>query len=169
MNLTQSKWMRALAWFTVYVIVCGSFYAIFGVLSLVYSVFQTRLMENILLWFSIGVPVVLMLIGFVSLLPFAEYAYTRQGALNPAIAREAYQATQRRRPEKKGLGILLGLAGLTIVVGINPWSILSLLLLLLTGPTPAITIEIVLLILLFTLYRRQLKQYIDQEDKRETD
>lgn len=169
MHLTQSKWMRILAWLTIYLIVCGSFYAIFGVLLLVYSVFQTGLMENILLWFSVGVPFVLMLIGVVSLLPFAEYAYARQGALNPAIARDSFQAMQRRKPEKKGLGVLLGLAGLTIVFGVTPWGILLLLLHFLVGSAPAVTIEIVLLILLFRLCSRQLRQYITEVDKIETD
>ncbi|MEM1552713.1 MAG: hypothetical protein QXH03_08620 [Candidatus Bathyarchaeia archaeon] len=58
---------------------------------------------------------VLLGIGFVSLLPFSEYRYIRGGALNPVIAREGMRHIRAGRDPKR-MGIILGFVGFTLLL-----------------------------------------------------
>jgi len=158
--MSASTGMAILAWFCIYLIVTCVFSTCYAVLAFIYEVFPTELMKNLLFLFSLGVPVVLMGIGVVSALPLSEYAYMRQAGRNPAIARETVRH-QKRKPEKRELGIVLGVVGITTAFGISPWQGFFFLLEPLLG-IPTITILMVaFLMLLVRIYRKSLNQYVE--------
>ena len=68
-----------------------------------------------LYWILLGEGLLLIFIGIASGLSTSEYAYIRQGAINPLVMREGMEH-YRRGPEKRGMGILLGAVGLTIIL-----------------------------------------------------
>jgi len=70
--------------------------------------------SNILYWVMLGEGLLLIFIGFASGLSTSEYAYVRQGAINPTIMRASMEHFKRGQ-EKREMGILLGLVGLTII------------------------------------------------------
>ncbi|MEM2102140.1 MAG: hypothetical protein QXM22_01340 [Candidatus Bathyarchaeia archaeon] len=70
--------------------------------------------HNILYWVMLGEGLILIFIGFASGLSTSEYAYVRQGAINPTVMRAGMEHF-RRGHEQRGTGVLLGLVGLTII------------------------------------------------------
>jgi len=114
-------------------------------------------MSNLSQWFTLGTPIVLMLIGLVSLLPIstAEVGYIRQARTNPAMARESLQEAQRPRNQKKGVGLLLAIAGITLLIGTTPWNVYVLPFNLLGIPVATLVAEISLLILVIMLYKKR--------------
>jgi hypothetical protein len=70
--------------------------------------------SNMLYWVLLGEGLLLVFIGIASGLSTSEYAYIRQGAINP-LAMRAGMEHFKRGPEKRGMGILLGIVGLTII------------------------------------------------------
>jgi uncharacterized membrane protein YkgB len=114
---------------------------------------------NSLFFIYTGVLLILIGIGIVSLLPLSEYAYMRQAGLNPPIAREIPKH-QRRKRERRELGILLGIVGITTILGINPFSSLFALLSSLLGMPTVTLLMAAALILLIIAYRRKLHHYI---------
>jgi len=107
-------------WFCIYLIVTGTYAALLSITVTIDSLFSSTLTRTILGIVNFGVPIVFMGIGVVSILPFSEYSYTKQAGTNPVIAREIVQH-MRRKPEKKELGILVGLAGLAVILRFDPW------------------------------------------------
>jgi len=154
-----STGVKVLAWFCAYLIITCCVSIVFAVLAFVYSVFPTWFTSNLLTVFSIGVPFALLLVGFVSLLPFSEYAYLRQSGTNPAIAREGLRERERK-PRKKGWGVVLGIVGITLLLGLNPWSVLLILLSPLLGIPVIALLLTAALILLVIVFRKRLYTYI---------
>ncbi|MEM2990747.1 MAG: hypothetical protein QXQ02_06140 [Halobacteria archaeon] len=68
---------------------------------------------------AIGVPLILIGIGLVSLLPLSEYFYMRGGGINPAIARESAKHQKRKR-ENRTWGLMMGIVGFTSLFMISP-------------------------------------------------
>jgi len=85
---------------------------IFG--AWLYAILARVNFSNILYWFLLGAGLLLIFIGFASGLSTSEYAYIRRGAINPTVMR-ADMEHFRRGPEKRGMDMLLGLVGLTII------------------------------------------------------
>lgn len=148
---------KLLAWLTLYLIITCSLSTVFAILALVYAIFPTQLFEKLLLFFSIGAPLILIGIGIASLLPLSEYAYIRQAGINPAIAREGLRH-QRRKREKRELGILLGITGITSLLGIDPWHIFLFFLMPRLGMPIVTSLMAATLVLLTTIYKIQLRQ-----------
>jgi len=149
------------AWFVVYLIITGSLSTAFAASALIYTFFPTKLIEDLLYLFSKGIPLILMGIGIVSLLPLSEYTYTRQAGTNPLIARESVKHQKRKR-EKRELGILLGIAGMTSILGIDPWNTLFF---LLSPPLgiPTVTLLMATTLTLLTIaYRKKMKSNLSQ-------
>lgn len=151
---------KLLAWFVVYLIVACGFSTVFAVLTLVHIVYPSEMTENMLFLFSMGGSFVLLGIGVASAMPLSEYAYMRKAGINPAIARESIQH-QRRTPEKRDLGIVLGIVGITCVFGVNPWQSLFFLVGSSVGVPMVTIIMVASLILLVQLYRKQFQQYLE--------
>ena len=150
---------KVLAWFSAYLIVTGSYSLVFALLVFIQNTFPSAFLENLLFLFSLITPLILIGIGIVSLIPISEYAYTREGSKNPAIARQAVTCS-RRKPKKGELGILLGIAGLTLVFRIDPWQIFFFSIAPLINMLIVIAIMAVALGSLITIYRKQLHKYI---------
>lgn len=157
-----STFKEFLGWVCLYVVVTGIYYVVLEVLFLMNAVFPSGLMSNLLQWFTFGAPIVLMLIGLVSLLPIstAEVGYIRQARTNPAMARESLQEAQRPRNEKRGVGLLLAIAGITLLIGTTPWNVYVLPFNLLGTPVATFVAEISLLILVIMLYKKRLGKYV---------
>jgi hypothetical protein len=77
------------------------------------TVFHARF-STTLYWALLGEGLLLIFIGIASGLSTSEYVYIRQGAINPLVMREGMEHF-KRGPEKRGMGILLGVVGLTII------------------------------------------------------
>jgi hypothetical protein len=80
-----------------------------------YATLVRRRFSSTLYWVLLGEGLLLMFIGIASGLSTSEYAYIRQGAINPLVMREGMEH-YRREPEKRGMGILLGVVGITIIL-----------------------------------------------------
>jgi hypothetical protein len=91
--------------------------------------------------------------------PLSEYAYMRQGGRNPTIARESVRH-QRRKPEKKDFGVLLGVAGLTSFFKISPWDLFFFQAEPILGLSIVAFLMIALLALLALIYKRKFRKYI---------
>jgi hypothetical protein len=143
----------------VYLILTGSLSTVNSMLAFLYVLFPTSLLETLITVFTFAAPLVLMGIGITSILPLSEYAYMKQGGTNPVIARESLRH-QKRRPEKKDFGVLIGIAGLTCFLRITPWDLF--LLYAWSRPASAVipAFMLTLLILLTIFYRRKLRTYI---------
>jgi hypothetical protein len=156
---TSFPFGKIIAWFCVYLIVTGSVSTIFAVLASIYSLFPTTLLETVLTLFYLATPLVLMAMGIASILPLSEYAYMRQGGINPTIARESVRH-QKRKTEKKDFGVLLGVAGLTSFFKISPWDVFF----LQAEPTLGLSIVAFLMIaslaLLALIYKKRFRRYI---------
>jgi hypothetical protein len=135
-----------LDWFCVYLLVTGFYSAIFSVAVMIHLLFSSALTETMLGIVGFGFPIVFMGIGVVSLLPLSEYRYMKQAGINPAIARESVQS-MRRKPEKKELGILVGLVGLAIVFRFDPW----LAFFFLVSPFVGVTVTTILIIVVLSI------------------
>jgi len=150
---------KIIAWLCVYLIVTGSVSTTFAVLASIYYLFPTTLLDTILTLFYFAAPLVLMAMGIASILPLSEYAYMRQGGRNPTIARESVRH-QKRKPEKKDFGVLLGVAGLTSFFKISPWDLFF----FQAEPTLGLSIVAFLMIaslaLLALIYKRKFRKYI---------
>jgi hypothetical protein len=144
---------RVLALFCIYLIATGVFSTGFAILTLVYALFPTPLINNFLRLFEIIVPLILLGIGMASLLPISEHAYTRQAAINPAMARESMRQ-RKGKPEKRELGILMGIVGITIVLRINPWEGFFFFILPLWGIPIVTVLMVITLILIIMLYKK---------------
>ena len=116
----KTLFAKMLDWLYVYLLVTGTYTALFSVTVMIHLLFSSALTGTMRDIVGFGVPIVFMGIGVVSLLPLSEYRYMKQAGINPAIARESVQS-MRRKPEKKELGILVGLAGLAVVFRFDPW------------------------------------------------
>ena len=103
--------LRVLAWFSLYSTVTAVPPVLFGVLIVAIQSVNPSLADSITLFLFLFA-IALILIGGVSLLPFARYAYTRGAALNPPIAMESMEEPTRKYPETKALGLLIGYVGL---------------------------------------------------------
>ena len=150
---------KIIAWFCVYLIVTGSVSAIFAVLASIHSLYPTALLDTVLALFYFAAPLVLMAMGIASILPLSEYAYMRQGGINPTIARESVRH-QRRKPEKKDFGVLLGVAGLPSFFKISPWDLFFFQAEPILGLSIVAFLMIALLALLALIYKRKFRKYI---------
>ncbi len=158
--LVRTKWMRIFKWIVEFLIICGSGRVLQGSVFVIYSFYPTSTMEGLLFWFYIGVPVALIFIGIANLLHIADIRYMRQGALNPAIARDSYQDSSRGRNQKGQIGILFGLSGLALFFGFAP-STLFYPLHLSSSEIVAFSGDIVLLLLFVMLYMKMLRKNIE--------
>jgi len=155
---------KILALFEIYLITLCSLTAAFAILALAYYVFPASFLDRLLYLFPYGAPLILICMGIVSLIPLSEFFYLRKGGINPAIAKDIETARRRGR-EKKELGMLLGIAGLTAMMGLNPWDILfSSLQSTLNTPAAAL-LMIAILAMLAMLYMRLLREYTQKEAK----
>ncbi|MEM2917333.1 MAG: hypothetical protein QXN63_03135 [Candidatus Bathyarchaeia archaeon] len=145
---------KALRWFMLFLIIACGLSAGFSILVFIQDVFPTKLVEYLLFLFPWAVPLIMISIGIVSLLPFSEYAYTRQAGINPAVARES-MAHQSREQEKRELGLLLGIVGFISILGMNPWHLFYSLIIPFLGAGGAAVLMIFALLLLIEAYRRQ--------------
>ncbi|MEM3580487.1 MAG: hypothetical protein QXH40_00605 [Candidatus Bathyarchaeia archaeon] len=83
--------------------------------ALIYAAIMNKPLSGTIRGALIIGALVLIGIGFVSLLPFSEYRYIRGGALNPAIAREGMRHIRAGRDPKR-MGIILGFVGFTLLL-----------------------------------------------------
>jgi hypothetical protein len=150
---------KILAWICLYLVVAWSLPTISAILESANAVFRNELFTRLLFISYIVLPLVLAGVGIVSLLPLSEYAYMREGGINPPIARESL-SHQKRGPEKKEFGILLGIVGLTTVVGMNPGLALFFFIAPLIGVLASAVLMVSLFILIVTLYMKKLRQNI---------
>jgi len=111
---------------------------------------------------ALGVPVVLILIGITSILPLAEYAYIRQGNINPAIARDSQRAYEEWKREKRQTGLMILISAIIVLI-FNPWSILvgALLSPSLNNTLAPAFINAVVTILNVAVYRKWLQKHVD--------
>jgi hypothetical protein len=156
--------MKTLGWFCTYLIVLCAYTTIFTLLISVYALFPSSPLSSVLTIYSIGVRVGFLVVGIGTLLPLARYAYTRQAGTNPAIARESFEEIRqgKEESEKKALGLILGIVGITLFFPIDPWMYLFESL----APYNAayyplsILVDAISLILLVAIYERKLKQHV---------
>jgi len=150
---------KAIAWLSVYLIISGFLSTVSAMLVLVLTFYPGEVLQSLTGLFALVAPVVLMGIGIVSILPFSEYAYMRQAGINPAIARESIRH-QKRGPEKREFGVLLGIIGITSLLKVSPWDLF----IILAEPMLGILIVALLmlagLIVLITFYRRKISGYV---------
>jgi hypothetical protein len=145
---------RALLWFMLFLIVTCGLSTSFAILVFIDDVFPLKWVDYLLFLFPWGAPLVLISIGIVSLIPLSEYAYTRQAGINPAIARESLEH-QSREQEKRELGLLLGIAGVISILGMNPWHLFYSLIISFIGVRVAAFLMVAALALLVASYKRQ--------------
>ncbi|MEM0058543.1 MAG: hypothetical protein QXG58_07630 [Candidatus Bathyarchaeia archaeon] len=87
--------------------------AIITSVALLYAIFAAKPFLEALRWAFIIGTLILIGIGFVSVLPLSEYRYIRGAGINPVIAREGMRHIRTGR-ESKRMGVILGIAGLTL-------------------------------------------------------
>ena len=109
----MSALQKAVSWLVRYILATIIILAVtYGGVWL-YATLTRRSLSATLYWVLLGESILLIFIGIASGLSTSEYAYVRQGAINPLIMREGMKH-YRRGPEKRGMGMLLGVVGLTI-------------------------------------------------------
>jgi len=151
-------WRRIFAWLVLYVMLSGIFFAGFTALAVVNTIFHNEFLEKASVALYFTTLLILIGIGIVSLLPISGYTYIRQTALNPAVTREILREEKKGRNGKE-FGILLGIVGITIIAGLNPWNAFFLL-------SPSVDIALVTLLMvailavLVIVYMKLLRQYI---------
>lgn len=81
--------------------------------ALLYAFFKAKSFFEAFRWTMIIGILILIGIGFVSMLPLSEYRYIRGAGINPAIAREGMKPIKAGR-DSKSMGIILGIVGFTL-------------------------------------------------------
>jgi len=89
--------------------------AILTIGALILAALINKPFLEVMHWALIMGAFVLLGIGFISLLPFSEYAYTRGAKLNPVIAREGMRH-MRAGKDSKMMSIILGVVGFTLLL-----------------------------------------------------
>jgi hypothetical protein len=149
---------KIMAWLCVYLILTGSLSTANATVVFLYALFPTSLLGTLMTAFTLVVPLVLMGIGIASILPLSEYAYMKQGGTNPVIARESLRH-QKKKPEKKDFGVLLGIVGLTCFLRITPWD-LFFFAWSESASAVMLALMLTLLVLLIVFYNREMSKYI---------
>ncbi len=150
---------KAFAWLSVYLIASGFLSTVFALLVLVCTYYPTEILQNLSGLFALVAPIVLMGIGIVSVLPFSEYAYMRQAGINPAIARESIRH-QKRGPEKREFGVLLGIVGITSLFKVSPWDFFFILVEPILGILVVALAMTAALASLTAFYKRRISGYV---------
>jgi len=153
---------RLLAWLLLYLIIADALSTLLSVLFFLNTIFPTQL-ESSLYWITFGLPLILIVIGIASALPLSEYAYMREAGRNPVIARESIKHLTRRR-ERREIGILMGIVGVTSILGMNPLYFLLSSLSSLIGMLGTSFVMIATLSLLIIIYLKWLGKYVKPED-----
>ena len=83
--------------------------------ALLYSALMSKPFSETMRWAIVIGALVLLCVGFVSMLPLSEYRYIKGAALNPVIAREGMRHIRAGRDPKR-MGIILGVVGLTLLL-----------------------------------------------------
>ena len=117
--------LKVLSWFVFYSIVTAVPPVFLGIALMVVNTVFPQIMNSAFIA-VFAIVIVLILIGVVSLLPFAQVALMRKMSVNPAVARQSIEDMEREEREKdnerKALGVLIGLGGIAFIVPINPIS-----------------------------------------------
>jgi hypothetical protein len=148
------------AWVCLYVLSSWALSTVFATVASFYSIFSTQYSQNILSVLYFGFALVLICIGIASLLPFSEYSYMRGGASNPAIARESVERQRKGRQENKKLGFLMGIVGLTSVIGLNPGYVFFFSLPDILGMYLTTILMWIILMILAVFYKKKLHEYV---------
>jgi hypothetical protein len=101
-------------WLTRYILATITILAATAGGAWLYAMLTQRSFVVTFFWVLLGVGLFLIFLGIASGLSTSEYVYIRQGAINPLVMREGMEHF-RRGSEKRGMGILLGVVGLTII------------------------------------------------------
>ena len=156
--LSKSVCMKILALLCIDSILGGIISLVDSILTFVYLTYRIDFLTAT----AIGVPLVFIAMGIISLLPLAEYAYIRQGYINPAIARDSQRAYEEWRTEKRQTGLLILFSAIFIVL-LNPYGILLGRLLppsLNSTLVPAV-VHAFLTILIAAVYKKWLQKHFD--------
>ncbi|NWG11313.1 hypothetical protein HXY33_06175 [Candidatus Bathyarchaeota archaeon] len=153
---------KLLAWLLLYLIIADALSTFLSLLFFLSTIFPTQL-EGSLYWISFGLPLILIVIGIASALPFSEFAYMREAGRNPVIARESIKHVTRRR-ERKEIGILMGIVGVTSILGMNPLYFLLSSLSSSIGMPGTTFVMIATLSLLIIIYLKWLHKYVKSEN-----
>lgn len=166
-NQTHLLLIRLLAWFLLYLILAVALSAFFGLLFFLATIFPAQL-EGSVFWITFGVPLILIVIGIASALPLSEYAYMREAGRNPVIARESMRHLKRRR-ERREIGILMGIVGVTSILGMNPLFFLLASFSSSIGMLGTTLVMMATLLLLIIIYLKWLREYVKPEDNQHGD
>ena len=82
--------------------------------TLIYAMWTTKPFMEVMRYGLVIGTIILLGVGFVSMLPLSEYRYIRAG-LNPVIAREGMKHIKAGRDPKR-MGIIFGIVGLTLLL-----------------------------------------------------
>jgi hypothetical protein len=152
-----------LAWIFAYLIIAWSLTTLLVVLGLLAEWFPSDIWQAVGWIVGLGLPLAMIGIGVASILPMSEYAYMRGAGRNPVIARESVRH-QRRKPEKRGFGILVGVVGAMFLGRLNPPDLLLTAAVYVFGREIAAAMTIALLILLVHFYREKLANIVKFEN-----
>lgn len=150
---------KILAWLCLYLIITCSLSTIFAIMAFIYIVFPSELLDRLLSLYFIGAPFVLFGLGIARSIPLSEYAYTKDADTNPATEKESLRYEKKKRKTMK-FSLLLWTAGVTTIIGINPWYMFFFYFGPPLGMPLALSIMVFSLALLITIYKKQLRQYI---------
>jgi len=128
-------------------------------MAFIYIVFPSELLDRMLSLYFIGAPFVLFGLGIARSLPLSEYAYTKNADTNSAKEKESLRYEKKKKKKMK-FSLLLWTAGVTTIIGINPWYMFFFYFAPSLGLPLALSIMVVSLVLLITIYKKQLHQYV---------
>lgn len=153
---------KVLSWLYLYLIITCGLATIFAIMAFIYIFFPSELLDWLLSLYFVGAPFVLFGIGIVRSIPLAEYVYTQQVDAD-SITRKESERYERKKRERRELSLILWTAGLTTILGINPWYMFFFYLRPLLGLGISLTssLMVVALILLIMTYQRQLRQHVE--------
>jgi ABC-type transport system involved in cytochrome c biogenesis permease subunit len=83
--------------------------------TLIYAMWTTKPFMEVMRYGLVIGALVLLGVGFVSMLPLSEYRYMKGAGLNPVIAREGIKHVKAGRDPKR-MGIIFGIVGLTLLL-----------------------------------------------------
>ncbi|MBS7632064.1 hypothetical protein KEJ15_00340 [Candidatus Bathyarchaeota archaeon] len=152
-----------LAWIFAYLMIAWSLTTLLVILGLLAEWFPSDAWQAVGWIVGLGLPLAMIGIGVASILPMSEYAYMRGAGRNPVIARESVRH-QRRKPEKKGFGILVGVVGAMFIGRMNPPDLLLTAAVYVFGREIAAAITIALLVFLVYVYRKKLANIVKFEN-----